>query len=92
MIYNWCVVDELLDCLYSCLGAKLWMLQGEQWRDLLLSPKRDWLTQARHAEAGQGYTRTLAQAESSCFERGTISLRRETFAYARTHGSLCVLL
>jgi len=27
MIYSWCVVDELLDCLYCCLGAKLWMLQ-----------------------------------------------------------------
>jgi len=45
-------------------------LQGEQWRDLLLSPKRDLLTQVRLAEIGQGYTRTLAQAVNSCFERG----------------------
>jgi len=36
----------------------------------------------------QIHTRPLAQVESSRFERGTISLRREGLASARTRGRL----
>jgi len=38
------------------------------------SPKQDWQGQTRW------HSRTLAQAECFCFERGIISLRRETLA------------
>jgi len=52
----------------------------EQWRELVFSPKRAYLTYARIVEAHLVSAWTLAHATSLHFERRIISLRREGLA------------
>ena len=59
-LYGLYVALNMRNALYCYLGVKIWLLQEGQWRDLLLLLKRDWLAQARLAEAGQGYTHELS--------------------------------
>jgi len=53
-LYGLYVAVNMRNALYCYLGVKIWLLQEGQWWDLLLSPKREWLAQARLVGADQG--------------------------------------
>jgi len=49
----------------SCIGCENATIVGKQWRDLLFSPKRDRLAQARLTGTDQGDTHELSVKRSA---------------------------
>jgi len=61
------VVVNVWIALCCCFGRKNATVAGTQWRDLLLSPKRDRLAQERLARPDQGDTHELSLRRSALF-------------------------
>ena len=80
MLYELYDCDECVNCLVLLIGCEHVTVAGETMVRYVT------LAQARLTRPGEtcrsklGVSRTLAQAESFGFERGTVSLRRESLA------------
>ena len=80
MLYDLYDCDECVNYLVLLFGCEHVIVAGETMARSVT------LAQARLTRSGEtcrsklGVSRTLAQAESSGFERGTVSLRREPLA------------
>jgi len=67
-----------MNCLEISVGRGYALCRCEQWRTLIVSPRRARLAQARCAGARPGFSaRVVAQATRVCFERADNSPRRE---------------